>query len=515
MLPVLTGEASPPGSEPAGDCCEACAVAPAAAHADVPAQTSPTEGTETAPGGSEARPSLSRSGSVRAPLPVLGPSGRPGIGISRSADRRITFAGLAAAAVFLALAAASILLPPAIRLGTWLPVHLALAGAAATAIAAVLPFFTTALVVARPVRPAIRIGGIALVAFGALSVMTVYGHALGQVVPATLAGGSFLAGIVLVGVAALAPLRGALGPRRMILERAYALALANVLVGATIATLVVGGNLTVGGAWGGLKPAHAWLNLVGFAGLVIVATLAHLAPTVVGTRLRPRASSRLAIVGIAVGAPLIATGYATGLDVVARAGAAAVLGGALGIAAHGFVINFDPDRGRWTTEFGWHRAAAWALLAGQAWFGLGLAVAAARVLVLGAQPAAWSLTILLGPLVIGGVIQILIGAMTHLLPAIGPGDPIRHAGQRRLLGSAATVRIGILNAGAALVTLGFGPMADVAIGAGAGGAGGQTGVAGSVLIGLGLACAAIGVGATLALLLAAALEGQNLGRADP
>jgi nitrite reductase (NO-forming) len=508
MLPVLTGEASPPGSEPAGACCEACAVAPAAAHADVPAQTSPEVIGATPTRAVDARSSPPESASLRVPLPVLGPSGRPGIGISRSADRRITFAGLAAAAVFLALAAASILLPPAIRLGTWLPVHLALAGAAATAIAAVLPFFTTALVVARPVRPAIRIGGIALVAFGALSVMTVYGHALGQVVPATLAGGSFLAGIVLVGVAALAPLRGALGPRRMILERAYALALANVLVGATIATLVVGGNLTVGGAWGGLKPAHAWLNLVGFAGLVIVATLAHLAPTVVGTRLRPRASSRLAIVGIAVGAPLIATGYATGLDVVARAGAAAVLGGALGIAAHGFVINLDPDRGRWTTEFGWHRAAAWALLAGQAWIGLGLAVAAARVLVLGAQPAAWSLTILLGPLVIGGVIQILIGAMTHLLPAIGPGDPIRHAGQRRLLGSAATVRIGILNAGAALVTLGFGPMADVAIGAGAAGAGGSTGVAGSGLVGLGLACAAIGVGATLALLLAAAWKAR-------
>ena len=498
MLPVLTGEASPPGSEPAGDCCEACAVAPAAAHADVPAQTTSTEGTETASGGGEARPSLSRSGSVRAPLPVLGPSGRPGIGISRSADRRITFAGLAAAAVFLALAAASILLPPAIRLGTWLPVHLALAGAAATAIAAVLPFFTTALVVARPVRPAIRIGGIALVAFGALSVMTVYGHALGQVVPATLAGGSFLAGIVLVGVAALAPLRGALGPRRMILERAYALALANVLVGATIATLVVGGNLTVGGAWLGLKPAHAWLNLVGFAGLVIVATLAHLAPTVVGTRLRPRASSRLAIVGIALGAPLIATGYATGLDVVARAGAAAVLGGALGIAAHGFVINFDPDRGRWTTEFGWHRAAAWALLAGQAWFGLGLAVAAARVLVLGAQPAAWSLTILLGPLVIGGVIQILIGAMTHLLPAIGPGDPVRHAAQRRLLGLGAMIRLVALNAGAALVTIGFGPAADAGVG-----------VPGSTLVGFGLGSAAVAVGTTLALLAIAAGRTQG------
>ncbi len=400
--------------------------------------------------------------------------------------------------VLLGLAVASLLLPPAIRLGAWLPTHLALAGAAATAIAAVLPFFTTALVVARPVRPAIRIGGIALVALGALSVMTVYGHARGQVVPATLAGGAFLAGIALVAVAALTPLRGALGPRRMLLERAYALALVNVAVGATIATFVVGGDPTVGAAWAALKPAHAWLNLVGFAGLVVVATLAHLAPTVAGTRLRPRASSRLAIVGIALGAPLIATGYATGLDIVARAGAAAVLGGSLGIAAHGFVISFDPDRGRWTTDPGWHRVTAWALLAGQMWLGFGLAAAAARVLWFGAEPAAWSLTILVGPLVVGGVVQILVGAMTHLLPAIGPGDPVEHAGQRRLLGLGAMIRLVALNAGAALVTIGFGPAADPSVGA-----------PGSTLVGFGLGSAAVGVGTTLALLAIAAGRTQG------
>lgn len=503
MLPVLTGEASPPGSEPAGDCCEACVAARAAAHADVPA-TSPsaTRGgnsnpvADTTPFATLVTSSAGKGG----PLPVLGPSLRSGVGIARSADRRIAFGGLMVAGLYLALAAASLLLPPAIRLGSWLPAHLALAGAASTAIASVLPFFTAALVVAPPVRPAVRIGGIALVSVGALAAMTVFGHARGQAVPAALAGGAFVAGLGLVTIAAFAPLRGALGPRRVLVERAYALALANVAVGATIATFLIGGNLAVGGAWGSLKPAHAWLNLVGFVGLIIVATLLHFAPTVAGTRLRPRTSGQLAVVGVAIGAPLVAAGYASGLDLVARTGALAVLAGALGVVAHGAAIHLDRERGRWTTDAGWHRLTAGTILAGQVWLAVGLAVAATRVLGYGASPAGWSLAALVGPLVIGGVAQILVGAMTHLLPAIGPGGPVRHAAQRRLLGRAATARLVVLNAGAALVTIGLGPAATMG-----------AGTPGSTAVGLGLTGAALGLGATLALLARARQDG--LGRA--
>jgi nitrite reductase (NO-forming) len=421
---------------------------------------------------------------------MFGPSIRAGVGIARSADRRIAFGGLVVAALYVALAAASLLLPPSIRLGSWLPAHLILAGAATTAIASILPFFTAALVVAPPAHPAVRIGGIGLVATGAIVVMTAYGHAAGRPGPALLGSGAFLAGLGLVAVATFLPIRGALGPRRTFFQRAYALALANVAVGATVATFVVGGNVLVGGAWGSLKPAHAWLNLVGFAGLVIVTTLLHLAPTIVGTRLRPRVSGRLAVVGVALGAPLVAAGYAAGFDLVARAGAVAAMVGALGVAAHGLAIYLDGDRGRWTTDLGWHRFTSLALLAGQAWLGFGLAVAAARVLASGANPAGWSLPVLLGPLVIGGVTQVLVAAMTHLLPAIGPGDPIRHAAQRRLLGQAATLRLAAINAGAAFVTVGFGPAAVP--GAGAGNPGGA-------LVGLGLACAAAGIGSSIVL----------------
>ena len=492
---MLTGEASPPGSEPAGECCEACAAASAAAHVTVPA-TDPTSDPTSAPAPTSGpAPSLSR---FRGPLPVLGNPARPGAGIGRSTDRRIAYGGLALAAIYLGLAAASLLLPPAIRLGTWLPAHLALAGAAATAIAAILPFFAAALAVAPPAPPAIRIGGIGLVAGGAVAAMTVVGHAAGEALPAAIAGGSFIAGIGLVAVAAFAPLRRGLGPRRRLVERAYAVALVNVGVGVTIATFLVGGNDAVGAAWAFLKPAHAWLNLVGFVGLVVAASLLHLAPSVAGTRMRPRRSAGVAVGGLAVGAPLVAAGYAIQVDLVARVGAAAIIAGGLGVALHALAVARDGAPGRWTTDPGWHRFTSGSLLAGQLWLGIGLLAAAAPVLIGGADPMAWSLPSLVGPLVIGGVVQILAGAMSHLLPAIGPGDPIRHAAQRHLLGRGATPRLVLLNAGAALVTVGW---LAAAIG--------MLAPAADTLVGLGLAGAALGTGLSLALLAIAAIRGRE------
>ena len=420
-----------------------------------------------------------------------------GVGISRIVDRRIAFGGMVVSAAYLALAVASLLLPAAARLGSWVPLHLALAGAATTDIAALLPFFAAALVVAPPARPAIRIGGIALVAIGALAVIAAHGYASGQAIPAALAGGMFLAGLGLVGLAAFTSVRGANGPRRVLVERAYGLALVNVAVGATIATLLIGGNLEIGGAWGMLKPAHAWLNLIGFAGLVVQATLLHLAPTIAGARIRKRASARIAVIAIGAGAPTIAFGFMTGIDLAARAGALAVLAGGLAAATHGLAVRFDHGRGSWTTDIEWHRFTGTSVLLGQVWFGLGLAVAAGRVILLGATPASWVMTLIVGPLVIGGVLQILIGAVAHLAPTVGPGNPMRHATQRRLIGRWARARIVLLNAGAAGVALGFGLGSAI-----------DGGALGHTLVSLGLGGAALALGWTLLLLAVAARPGR-------
>ena len=190
---------------------------------------------------------------------------------------------------------------------------------------------------------------------------------------------------------------------------------------------------------------------------------------------------------------MIAIGFITGIDLVARAGALAVLAGGLAAATHGLVVHLDRGRGSWTTDIEWHRFTGNSMLLGQVWFGLGLALAAIRLLVLGATPASWALSLVVGPLVIGGALQILIGAMAHLTPTVGPGDPIRHASQRQLVGRWAKTRIVLLNAGAAGVEVGFGLGSAI-----------DGGALGPTLVGLGLGSAAIALGGTLVLLAVAA-----------
>jgi nitrite reductase (NO-forming) len=204
--------------------------------------------------------------------------------------------------------------------------------------------------------------------------------------------------------------------------------------------------------WALLKPAHAWLNVFGFLSLVIAATLIHLAPTVAGTRIAPRRIAVVALAGLAMGAPLVALGLALEDDRVARIGALAELLGAIMLMAH--AIGIWHDRGTWTTDPGWHRLTSWSLLAAPAWFLVAVTLASGRILWFGAVPAAWSLGGIAAPLAVGWVVQVLIGAWSHLLPSIGPGDMAAHADQRAGLGRAATGRVIALNLGVALVTLG-------------------------------------------------------------
>jgi len=397
---------------------------------------------------------------------MAGPAGAPAIGaaggamislqprrepIRRDADRRITAAGLAVSATFLALAIGSAFLPAPERRGAWLPIHLALPGAATVAIGAVLPFFIAALAAARPGRPVVRIAVLGLLASGALAVSG--GVGLGSGPLATAGGLLFIAGLVGLGWLLVSILGGALGPQRGLLPRAYAAAIANVIVGASLATLYVAGWTPILEAWGGLKPAHAWLNVFGFVGLVISATLVHLYPTVLGTRISLRPSVRLALGGLGAGPATVALGYLVGSDPVARAGALVVLAGAAALLW--FLGQAHRARGRWTTDAAWHRFSSWSLAAGAAWYAVGIALAAARVLAAGADPAGWAIDLVAAPLVIGFVLQVLVGSWTHLLPAVGPGDQPLHARQRTALAIAANARLAALNAGVGLLAIGL------------------------------------------------------------
>ena len=239
--------------------------------------------------------------------------------VARSTDRRITLAGLLVSAGFLAAALVAATLPESVRRGVWLPVHLALAGAAGTAIASVLPFFVAALSVAPPMSGIVRGGAIGLIAGGAAAASL---GVAGGIEPLALAGAlGYLAGLGGVAVAAFWPLRASRGPRRRLVVAAYGAAIAQVALGVGLVIAMLAGVPPVVEGWALLKPAHAWLNVFGFLSVVIAATLIHLAPTVAGTRIVPRRSALVALAGLAMGAPLVALGFALGDDRVARIGA--------------------------------------------------------------------------------------------------------------------------------------------------------------------------------------------------
>ena len=384
------------------------------------------------------------------PLPVVGPPGSRMI--RRADDRRATFAGILVAALFLALGAASAGLTIAHGGGSaWPALHLVLAGAAGTAIASVLPFFTAALAQVAPAARGVRIGAIALVAGGALAVTI--GVSLPLASLAVLGGCAYLGGLGLTAVAAFLPLRKRLGGRSGLVPVAYGVALVQVAIGVSLATAMVAGWAPVVANWAGLKPAHAWLNVFGFLSVVVAATLLHLAPTVAGTRIRPRGSARLALIGLMAGAPLVAIGFATGSDAVARIGALIDVSGSAALVFHAGAVQ--RDRGRWTSDQGWHRFTSLSLLAAPVWFLIATSIAAWRILESGATPGAWSVVAVGVPLVLGWTAQVLIGAWTHLVPAIGPGLQVAHAAQRRRLGRWGTVRVLSWNGGVAILTVGL------------------------------------------------------------
>jgi hypothetical protein len=404
--------------------------------------------------------------------------------VDRSGDRIVALWSIAIAVTFLVAAFASLLLPEAARNGLWLPVHLALAGSATTAIAGVMPFFVAAFAAAQPADLRVRAASVAGVAGGAVAVTVgVVGNAPSI---AGLGGIAFVAGLASTSIAVVQPVRRALGPSRGLVSRAYLVALAFVAIGATLATLFVVGWAPVTDAWPRLKPAHAWLNLVGFVSLVIATTLMHFFPTTVGARISAHRSGRTTILSIAIGGALVPLGFATGLDVIASAGATVTFLGSLALVA--YVVDRWRERARWTTDPGWHRFVVGGLVSAVAWFVVGISIATLGIFAHGADPAAWRMDLLAAPLVAGWVGLAVIASASHLLPAVGPGDQAAHARQRRILGRAASPRLVVLDAGVSALLLGVlldqePLMLAGAIGAGMGFAGTAALIAASIAIG--------------------------------
>lgn len=371
--------------------------------------------------------------------------------VDRRADRIVAVTAIVVALGFLVTAVLVTFLPTTERAGLWLPIHLALAGAGTTVIAGVMPFFSAAIGTSQPVDARLRWASVILVAGGAGAITLGFTHDLR--VLASLGGVAFIVGAAIVGYATLMPWRRGLGPKGGVVAVGYGAAVAMVVVGATLATLFLAGWKPVLEAWASLKPAHAWLNLVGFVSLIIATTLLHFFPTVVGTRIRRTPAAYATTLGLASGAALVALGFAIDTDSVVRAGAILVAVGAGGLTV--YAVQIWRARFGWRTDLAWHTFAMGGLISAIAWFDVGVLVAVSRLLIDGATPASVDVTILIGPLVAGWLGLAVLASATHLVPAVGPGDSAAHARQRASLGRWAVVRLSGANLGIVLASLGL------------------------------------------------------------
>lgn len=384
------------------------------------------------------------------PIPSGGHSA--GATAPRLTERHVLALGLGMSAGFVLLAIASAVVAVVDGGSTWAALHLAMAGAATVAIGTFMPHFAVTLAGTRPSGSAWRLAVLGLLAAG--SALVVLGVTVGAGDSIGLLGTALvLTGLGGVAAHTLAPLREPLARRHPVVSATYGLALVELAAGVVVGGLGAAGASVVLGAWGTLRPAHAWLTLFGAISLTILATLVYLAPTVMGARIRAGWSLATAVIGMALGPLIVVAGFvAESRPVVIVGMALAVIGGVGQVA---YVIDSWRRRGPFTSEHDWRSVAIGHLVAGTAWF-VAATVAALAGIVGGLALVGWSIGLLVLPLTAGWMLQELVGSWTHLAPSVTPGSPALHARQRRVMASAARTRLVAWNGGLAAAWAGAG-----------------------------------------------------------
>ena len=369
---------------------------------------------------------------------------------------RSTFrAAMTLARGWLTLAALSLLLPERDRLGIWLPLHLALAGAVSTAISGAMQNFVLALT-ASPAPPAWLVAAqLGLVTVGAAVIAL--GRVLGAA-PAMAVGGSlFVLGIALLGGVVVRARRRSLHGRHALPVAMYLAAVVSMAAGGTFGALI--GSGAVGGeAWLRLREAHMSVNLLGWVSLTIAGTLITFLPTVLRIRM-PAWRGWTTGAALVLGAWGTTAGLALGLEPVAAAGGLAFLGGAFGLAVMIARVLRVPRI--WPVP-----VAARHLLAAAAWFEVGAACLAVA-LVRGAFLAFREPYLVI--FVLGWTLQTLLGAWLFLLPMNRPGHPDERRRQLAVAEVGGPLQLAAYNLGVGLLALagaGWVPRSAGAAGAG-------------------------------------------------
>ena len=344
-----------------------------------------------------------------------------------------------AARIWLTAALASLLLPADVRLGVWLPLHLALAGAVSVAIAGAMQNFALTLSAAPDADPRIVWTQFSTANVAALLVAVGYPTEIGWLVAA--GGVLFEAAVGVLAWLVARARRLGLNRRHLLPFAMYAAAIVAALAGGTLGAVVGSRVVDDPQTWLELRRAHLTLNLLGWASLTIAGTLVTLLPTVLRIRMpawHGAASGALLVTGVAA----IALGLGFGVRPVAIAGAVVYAAGALGLAWMA-VKAFRMPRS-WPVP-----VAAKHLMCALAWFVIGAMVLPWML----ADDLTGSRDLLLAIFVCGWVLQTLLGAWQYLLPMARPGHPDERRGWLAAIETGGTVQVLALNVGVALLAL--------------------------------------------------------------
>jgi nitrite reductase (NO-forming) len=341
-----------------------------------------------------------------------------------------------AARIWLTAAALALVLPHDVRLGLWLPVHLALAGAVSVAISGAMQNFAVTLSAAPDPPPRVVWTQFAAVNLGAGLV------ALGRAAdaPALVAAGGtlFVVAALLLGWLVARARRIGLNRRHALPFAMYGSAIAAVVVGGTLGAIVGVAGPTDAEVWLRLRAAHPALNVLGWASLTIVGTLVTFLPTVLRARMpawRGRTTGALLAAGVAT----IGLGLGSGSETVAALGGSAFALGALGIAWMAALALRTPRP--WPVPL-----AAKHLLAALAWFVAG-SLALPWMLATGFPERREPFLVVF---VAGWVLQTLLGAWLYLLPMARPGHPDERRRWLAAIEAGGTSQVVVANAGVAL-----------------------------------------------------------------
>ena len=345
------------------------------------------------------------------------------------------------ARVWLTLAALSLLLPPERRMGIWLPLHLASAGAVATAISGAMQNFMLALT-ASPDPPAwstwtqlgLVVAGAGLIAIG-MPTSTSWLTAVG--------GTAFVAAMAILAWMLRRAWHMSLNKRHPFPMAAYGVAVLAALIGGTLGALL-GSHAVVGETYLYFKRAHMTLNVLGFASLTVVGTLVTLLPTALRVRM-PQWKGWAALMLFAGGLLLQLVGWGLASTPVLAAGGIAYGAGALGLVW--LVISVLRIERKWKVP-----VAAMHMMAAVAWFVSG-SLAFAWALVRGPGGFDAFRSNFLIAFVGGWLVQILLGAWAYLLPMARPGHPGSRRRELSAFEMAAPVQLALLNVGLALMAL--------------------------------------------------------------